>query len=191
MAREREVLWRGQEIGRHEESLSMLEDRLNREREALKTQENMTRENFEALAQHGDTLNQREATLQETTDLVQRWLALEHVTEQMHAQNYEVLHKDFHAKTDAALERFKKHREDLDCEKRDLEAELKKVMESRRDIERVLEEVATGRYGALSNLDHVEQENQTLIQQIAPLTQALQDARDAQAEEHTMKRQRA
>jgi hypothetical protein len=46
----------------------VLEDRLNKEREALKTRENIAGEASGALARCEDELNQREATLQERMD---------------------------------------------------------------------------------------------------------------------------
>jgi uncharacterized protein (DUF3084 family) len=53
------------------------------------------------------------------------------------------------------LEHFRQHREALEHEKRDLENELKKVMESRKGVEQALEEIATDRDDALSNLERL------------------------------------
>jgi hypothetical protein len=73
---------------------------------------------------------------------------------------------------------------------KDLEAEVNKAMESRRGIERALEEVPTERDDALSNLERVEQENQAMVHQIMPLTRALQDAKDTKEQALMLKRQR-
>jgi hypothetical protein len=87
----------------------VLEDRCNREREALETKESMVGEASGALARRKDYLSQREATLQERMDrmLNQRQISLEQDTEQKWLKNYETIRTEFHAKTDVALERYK------------------------------------------------------------------------------------
>jgi hypothetical protein len=67
-AREESVDIQSANLGICEENLSMLEDWLNREREALETRENMVVEHAEALAQREHVLSQREASLQEMAD---------------------------------------------------------------------------------------------------------------------------
>jgi hypothetical protein len=68
------------------------------------------------------------------------------------------------------MNRFNKSREAFDRKKCHLEAEMKKILESRCGVERSLEEVTAEQDDVVSNLEHIEQENQALIQQIAPLT---------------------
>jgi hypothetical protein len=121
--------------------------------------------------------------------LNQRQISLEQDSKQKCLQNYKACHKEFLAKTDVALGRFRQRREALEHEKQDLENELKKVVELRKGVERALEEMAANRDDALSNLECVERENQAMVQQIVPLTRALQDAKDAREEELMLKRQ--
>jgi hypothetical protein len=72
--------------------------------------------------------------------LNQRRVSLEQEFEQRRTKNLEACHTNFHAKTDAALERYKPGRETLKRQVRDLEAALRKVHEVRRGTERALEE---------------------------------------------------
>jgi hypothetical protein len=71
--------------------------------------------------------------------LNQRWVSLEQETERNHAESLEAHRADFRAKTDAALERYKKKREALKHQVCDLEAELRKAHDLRRGAERALE----------------------------------------------------
>jgi uncharacterized protein (DUF3084 family) len=116
--KEEEVCRREQGLRLQEEQLSALEDWLNREREALKSRESMVSQTATDLAQRQETLQQRESTLQEWMDhmLNQRRVSLEQEFERRLAENLEVCHTDFCAKNDAALERYKRGREALECQ---------------------------------------------------------------------------
>jgi hypothetical protein len=86
------------------------------------------------LAQREETLQQHESTLQERMDrmLNQRQVSLEQEFKWRRTENLEACCADFHAKTDAALERYKQGRETLERQVRDLEAELRRAHEVRR-----------------------------------------------------------
>jgi hypothetical protein len=79
------------------------------------------------LARHQETLNQREASLQERMDrmLNQRRTSMEQEFEQRRAENLEACRADFHSKTDPALVRYKQGRKALERQVQDLEADLK------------------------------------------------------------------
>jgi predicted nucleic acid-binding Zn-ribbon protein len=98
------------------EQLSVLEDWLNREQEALESREGMVNWTTTDLAQRQETLQQRKSTLQEWMGrmLNQRWVSLEQEFEQRRTENLEACYADFRAKTDTALERYKQGREALD-----------------------------------------------------------------------------
>jgi hypothetical protein len=64
--------------------------------------------------------------------LNQRRISLEQEFEQKCTENLEACRADFHAKTDAALVRYKQGHEALECQVRDLEADLKGAHEVRR-----------------------------------------------------------
>jgi hypothetical protein len=64
--------------------------------------------------------------------LNQRRISLEQEFERKHTENLEACRVDFCAKTDAALVRYKQGREALECQVRDLEADLKGAHEVRR-----------------------------------------------------------
>jgi hypothetical protein len=68
------------------------------------------------LARHQETLNQREASLQERMDrmLNQQWTSMEQEFERRHAENLEACRADFRSKTDTALVRYKQGREALE-----------------------------------------------------------------------------
>jgi hypothetical protein len=128
-AQEAEVHRREQELRLQEELLSALKDRLNRVQEA-----NLANTN---LAQHWETLQQRESSLQEWMDhmLNQRRVSLEQEFERKHTMHLEACRADFRSKTDTALERYKQGREALENQVRDLEADLRKVHEVRQGAE--------------------------------------------------------
>jgi hypothetical protein len=72
--------------------------------------------------------------------LNQRWVSLEQEFKRRRTKNLEACHTDFHAKTDAAWERYKPGRETLKRQVRDLEAALRRAHEVRRGAEHALEE---------------------------------------------------
>jgi hypothetical protein len=120
-----------------EEQLSALEDRLNREWEALESREGMVNQATTNLAQCQEKLQQSESTLQERMDrmLNQRWVSLEQEFERRRAKNLEACRADFRTKTDAALEPYKQGREALERQVRDLEAEQRRAHEVHRGAE--------------------------------------------------------
>jgi hypothetical protein len=107
--REVEVHHREQELRLWEEQHSALEDRLNREREALESREEMVNQANTDLAQRREMLQLRESSLQERMDrmLNQRWISLEQEFERKRTENLEACHVDFRSKTNAALVRYK------------------------------------------------------------------------------------
>jgi prefoldin subunit 5 len=72
--------------------------------------------------------------------LNQRRVSLEQEFEWRRAESLGKNHVDFEAKTNAALERYKKGLEALERQVRDLEAELRRVHEVRRGAKPALEQ---------------------------------------------------
>jgi hypothetical protein len=85
------------------------------------------------LARHQEALNQREAALQAKMDhmLNQRRVSMEQEFERRRKETTEACRADFRSKTDAALLMYKQKREALECQVRDMEAELKGAHEVR------------------------------------------------------------
>jgi hypothetical protein len=125
-----------------EEQLHALEDRLNREREALESREAMVGQSTAELSRHQEALNQREAGLQVKMDhmLNQRRVSMEQEFERRRKETTEACRADFCSKTDAALLMYKQRCEVLECQVRDLEAELKGAHEVRQGAEHALAE---------------------------------------------------
>jgi multidrug resistance efflux pump len=74
-----------------------------------------------------------------------------------------VTHAEFRAKTDTALERYKQNRDTLEHQVRDLEAELKRAVESRRGAERALEMSTITLDDVHADMERVEQENEAMV----------------------------
>jgi hypothetical protein len=89
---------------------------------------------------------------------------------------------DFHAKTDATLERYKKGREALERQVRDLEAELRRAQKVRRGAELALEETDATMNTLQRKTSRIEEENEMMVQLIVGLTKELQEARDSEEE---------
>jgi hypothetical protein len=131
--REAEAREHERELRLREEQLHALEDRINRDWEALESREEMVNQATSKLARNQEALNQCEASLQERMDhmLNQRRVSMEQEFERRRTENIEACRADFRSKTDAALVRYKQGREALECQVRDLEAELKGAHEVR------------------------------------------------------------
>jgi hypothetical protein len=134
--REAEARERERELRLREELIHALEDRLNREREALESREAMVSQSTAELTRH------QEASLQGRMDhmLNQRRVSMEHEFERRCVKITEACRADFCSKTDAALVRYKQGSETLEHQVRDLEAELRGAHEVRRGAERALAE---------------------------------------------------
>jgi hypothetical protein len=173
--REAEAHDRERELHLREEQLHALEDRLNREREALESREEMVNQVNSDLARHQETLNLREASLQERMDrmLNQRRTSMEQEFEQRRAENLEACRADFRAKTDAALVRYKQGCEALERQVRDMEVDMKGAHEVRRGAERALAEADA----TINSLRHdalrLEEENTVMVQQIVEISREL------------------
>jgi chromosome segregation ATPase len=166
--REAEARERERELRLLEEQLQALEDRLNREREALESREVMVNQANSELARHQETLNQREASLQERMDrmLNQRRVSMEQEFERRRTENLEVCRADFRSKTDATLVRYKQGREALERQVRDLEADLKGAHEVRQGAERALAEADATINSLRRDAQRLEEENSVMVQQI-------------------------
>jgi DNA repair exonuclease SbcCD ATPase subunit len=118
------------------------------------------------LARHQETLNQREASLQERMDrmLNQRWTSMEQEFERRRAENLEACRTGFRSKTDAALVRYKQGREALERQVRDLEADLKGAHEVRRGAERALAEADATINSLRRDAQRLEEENTVMVQ---------------------------
>jgi hypothetical protein len=121
--------------------------------------------------------------------LNQRRISLEQEFEWKRAENLEACHADFHAKTDAALVRYKQGREALECQVRDLEVELKGAHEVRRGAERTLAEADATINTLRRGVSWLEEENAAMVLRIVELTRELQEARDSEAEARMLRRQ--
>jgi hypothetical protein len=89
------------------------------------------------LTQRQEVLQHQESTLQEWMDhMLNQWrVSLEQETERKPTESLEAHHADFRAKTDAALERYKKKREALERQVCDLEVEPRRAHEVRSGAE--------------------------------------------------------
>jgi chromosome segregation ATPase len=143
------------------------------------------------LARHQETLNQREAFVQERMDrmLNQRRTSMEQEFEQRRAENLEACRADFRSKTDAAPMRYKQGCEALEHQVRDLEADLKGAHEVRRGAERALAEANATINSLWRDAQRLEDENMVMVQQIVEISRELQEARDSEAEACMLRRQ--
>jgi hypothetical protein len=105
--------------------------------------------------------------------LNQRRISLEQEFERKCAENLEACRADFHAKTDAALVRYKQGRETLEHQVRDLEVELKVAHEVRQGAERALAEADTTIDTLRRDVSRQEEENAAMVLQIVELTREL------------------
>jgi hypothetical protein len=190
--REAEACDHERELRLREEQLHALEDRLNREWEAVKSREEMVNQANSDLARHQETLNMREASLQERIDrmLNQQRISMEQEFERRHVENLEVCRADFRSKTDAALVRYKQGREALERQVRDLEVDLKGAHEVRRGAERALAEADATINMLRRDTLRLEEVNMVMVQQIVEISRELQEARDSKAEARMLRRQR-
>jgi predicted nucleic acid-binding Zn-ribbon protein len=99
-----------------------------------------------------------------------------------------VCRADFCAKTDAALVRYKQGHEALECQVRDLEADLKGAHELLRGTERALAEADAMIDTLQRDVSRLEEENAAMVRQIVELSRELQEARDPEAEAHMLRR---
>jgi hypothetical protein len=151
----------------------------------------MVNQSNSELAQHQETLNQREASLQERMDrmLNQRWVSMEQEFERRRTENLKVCHADFCSKTDAALVRYKQGHEALERQVRDLEADLKGAHEVRQGAERASAEADATVNSLWRDAQRLEEENSVMVQQIVEISRELQEARDSEAEARMLRRQ--
>jgi hypothetical protein len=117
------------------------------------------------LAQHQETLNLRETSLQERMDrmLNQRRTSMEEEFERRRAENLEACRADFRSKTDAALVRYKQGREALERQVRDLEADLKEAHKVPRGAERALAEADATINSLRCDALRLEEENTVMV----------------------------
>jgi hypothetical protein len=190
--REAEARERERGLCLREEQLHALEDRLNREREALESQEAMASQSNNELTRRQEALNQREASLQAKMDhmLNQRWVSMEQEFERRCNEFTEACRADFRTKTDTALVRYKKGRETLERQVRDLETELRGVHEVRRGTERALAEADATIASLRRDVQRLEEENSASVLQVMEISRELQEARDSEEEACVLRRQR-
>jgi hypothetical protein len=145
------------------------------------------------LAQHQEALNQREAALQAKMDhmLNQRRVSMEEEFERRRKETTEACCTEFCSKTDAALLMYKQKREALECQVRDLEAELKGAHEMRQGAERALAEADATIASLYRDVQRLEEENSASALQGVQISGELQEARDAEEEARVLRRQRA
>jgi septal ring factor EnvC (AmiA/AmiB activator) len=107
---------------------------------------------------------------------------MEQEFERRHAEITEACRADFRSKTDTALERYKKGRETLECQIRDLETELRGVNEVRRGTEHALAEADSTIASLRRDVQRLEEENSASVLQVVEISRELQEARDSEAE---------
>jgi acetolactate synthase regulatory subunit len=175
-----------------EEQLHALEDRLNREREALESREAMVSQSTAELTRHQEALNQREASLQGRMDhmLNQRLVSMEQEFERRRVKITEACRADFHSQTDATWERYKQGRETQERQVHDLETELRGAHEVRRGAKRALAEADATINSLRRDVQRLEEENSTSVLQVVEISRELQEARDSEAEARMLRRQR-
>jgi hypothetical protein len=117
------------------------------------------------LARHHEALNQREDSLQERMDrmLNQRWVSMEQEFERRRTENLEACRTDFRSETDAALVRYKQGCEALECQVRDLEAELKRAHEVHQGAECALAEADATINSLWRDAQRLEEENSVMV----------------------------
>jgi hypothetical protein len=96
--------------------------------------------------------------------LTQWRVSLEQEFEWRRAENLKACRADFHAKTDAALERYKQGREALECQVWDLDAELRRGHEVHRGIERALEDTDAMMHALQRETLWIKEENEVMVQ---------------------------
>jgi chromosome segregation ATPase len=182
--REAEACERERGLYLREEQLHALEDRLNREREALESREAMASQTAAELARYQEALHQREATLQAKMDhmLNQRRVSMEQEFERRCKETTEASRADFRSKTDAALLMYKQKREALERQVRNMEAELKGAHEVRQGAERALAEADATIDSLRRDVQRLEEENSVSALQGVQISGELQEARDAEEE---------
>jgi hypothetical protein len=122
--------------------------------------------------------------------LNQRRVSMEQEFERRRTETIEACRVDFRSKTDAPLVRYKQGREVLECQVRDLEAELKGVHEVRRGAEHALAEADATINSLWCDAQRPEEENSAMVQQVVEISRELQEARDSEVEARLLHRQR-
>jgi cell division septum initiation protein DivIVA len=191
-AREAEVCERERGLRLREEQLLALEGRLHREREALESREALASQSNDDLTHHQEALDQREASLQAKADhmLNQRRVSMEQEFERRRAEFTEACRADFRAKTNDALAMYKRGRETLERQVRDLETELKGAHEARRGTERALAEADATLTSLQREAQRLEEENVASALQGVEISKKLQEAKDSETEALVLRRQR-
>jgi hypothetical protein len=190
--REAEAHERERGLHLREEQFQALEDRLNREREALESREAMVGQSTAELSRHQEALNQREASLQAKMDhmLNQRRVSMEQEFERRRKETTEACHADFRSKTNAALLIYKQKHEALERQVRDMEAELKGVHEVRQGTERALAEADATIASLRRDVQRLEEVNSASALQGVEMSGELQELRYAEQEANALRRQR-
>jgi chromosome segregation ATPase len=88
------------------------------------------------------------------------------------------------------LVRYKQGREALECQVRDLEADLRGMHEVRRDTESALEEADAMMNTLRRDISQLKEENTVMVLQIMDLSKGLQEAKDSKEEARMLRRQR-
>jgi hypothetical protein len=122
--------------------------------------------------------------------LNQRRVSMEQEFERRRAEFTEACRADFRSKTDDALVRYKRGRETLERQVRDLETELKGAHEVRRGAERALAEADATIASLRRDVQRLEEENLASVLQGVKTSRELQEARDSEEEARMLRRQR-
>jgi septal ring factor EnvC (AmiA/AmiB activator) len=115
---------------------------------------------------------------------------MEQEFEQRRKETTEACRADFCSKTDASLLMYKQKREALECQVRDMEAELKGAHEVRQGAERALAEANATIASLRHDVQRLEEENSASALQGVQISEELQEARDAEEEARVLRRQR-
>jgi hypothetical protein len=121
--------------------------------------------------------------------LNQRRVSMEQEFERRRIEFTEACRADFRSKTDDALVRYKRGRETLERQVRDLEAELKGAHEVRQGAERALAEADATINSLRHDVQRLEEENLASVLQGVETSRELQEARDSEEEARVLRRQ--
>jgi hypothetical protein len=120
--------------------------------------------------------------------LNQRWVSMEQEFERRRTEFTEACRADFRSKTDDALVRYKRGRENLEHQVRDLETELKGVHEVHRGAERALAKADATIASLRRDVQRLEEENLASVLQGVETSRELQEARDSEEEACVLRR---
>jgi hypothetical protein len=122
--------------------------------------------------------------------LNQRWVSMEQEFKQRHKETTEVCRVEFRSKTDAALLMYKQKCKALECQVRDMEAELKGAHKVHQGVERTLAEANATIATLWRDVQRLEEENSASALQGVEMSGELQELRYAEKEANVLWRQR-